>query len=90
MQLYARGIRERGIGFWETWYGELVLSSNSGIELLMAPVVVEKPFVTSSSVADELIALSKEKGKVLTIFHSMLLTLPFLLIFFLPEDLVAD
>lgn len=56
----------------------------------MAPVVVEKPFVTSSSVADELIALSKEKGKVLTIFHSMLLTLPFLLIFFLPEDLVAD
>jgi predicted dehydrogenase len=33
-------------------------------------VVVEKPFVTSSAEADKLIALSKEKGKVLTVFHS--------------------
>lgn len=33
-------------------------------------VVVEKPFVTTSSVADKLIALAKERGKVLTVFHN--------------------
>lgn len=33
-------------------------------------VVVEKPFVKTSEKADELIALAKEKNKVLTVFHS--------------------
>ncbi|KAL2132601.1 hypothetical protein VTI74DRAFT_3591 [Chaetomium olivicolor] len=33
-------------------------------------VVVEKPFVTSSAEADRLIALAKEKGKILTVFHN--------------------
>ncbi|SPO02200.1 related to dehydrogenases and related proteins [Cephalotrichum gorgonifer] len=33
-------------------------------------VVVEKPFVTTSKNADELIALANEKNKVLTVFHN--------------------
>ncbi|KAK4116850.1 NAD(P)-binding protein [Canariomyces notabilis] len=33
-------------------------------------VAVEKPFVTSSAEADRLIALAKEKGKILTVFHN--------------------
>lgn len=33
-------------------------------------VVVEKPFVKTSEKANELIALAKEKNKVLTVFHS--------------------
>ncbi|KXX79434.1 scyllo-inositol 2-dehydrogenase (NADP(+)) [Madurella mycetomatis] len=33
-------------------------------------VVVEKPFATSSAEADRLIALAKEKGKILTVFHN--------------------
>jgi predicted dehydrogenase len=33
-------------------------------------VVVEKPFVPTSAEADRLIALAKEKGKILTVFHS--------------------
>lgn len=38
--------------------------------LMSRTVVVEKPFVTSSAEADRLIALAKEKGKILTVFHS--------------------
>lgn len=38
-------------------------------------VVVEKPFVNTSAAADRLIALAKEKGKVLTVFHSMVMAL---------------
>lgn len=33
-------------------------------------VVVEKPFTTTSEEADELIALAKKKGKVLSVFHN--------------------
>lgn len=33
-------------------------------------VVVEKPFVPTSAEADMLIALAKEKRKILTVFHS--------------------
>ncbi|KAK4240454.1 hypothetical protein C8A03DRAFT_42067 [Achaetomium macrosporum] len=33
-------------------------------------VVVEKPFVPTSAEADRLIALAKEKGKILTVFHN--------------------
>lgn len=33
-------------------------------------VVVEKPFTPSSAEADELIALAKKQGKVLTVFHN--------------------
>ncbi|TDF98762.1 oxidoreductase [Paenibacillus piri] len=33
-------------------------------------VVVEKPFTTTSAEADELIALAKEQGKVLSVFHN--------------------
>ncbi|KAL2157985.1 hypothetical protein VTH06DRAFT_4794 [Thermothelomyces fergusii] len=33
-------------------------------------VVVEKPFVETSAEADRLIALAKEKGKILTVFHN--------------------
>lgn len=33
-------------------------------------VVVEKPFTTCSNEADELIALAKEQGKVLSVFHN--------------------
>ncbi len=36
----------------------------------MTVVVVEKPFVKTSAEADKLIALAKEKGKILTVFHS--------------------
>jgi len=39
-------------------------------ELIGFLVVVEKPFVTSSAKADELIQLAKEKNKILTVFHS--------------------
>jgi predicted dehydrogenase len=39
------------------------------------PVVVEKPFVATSSDADELIELAKAQGKVLTVFHSTRLAL---------------
>lgn len=35
-------------------------------------VVVEKPFVKTSAEADRLIALAKEKGVILTVFHSEL------------------
>jgi predicted dehydrogenase len=35
-------------------------------------VVVEKPFVPTSAEADRLIALAKEKGKILTVFQSQL------------------
>ncbi|AEO53677.1 hypothetical protein MYCTH_2295344 [Thermothelomyces thermophilus ATCC 42464] len=33
-------------------------------------VVVEKPFVNTSAEADRLIALAREKGKILTVFHN--------------------
>ncbi|KAL2255655.1 hypothetical protein VTK26DRAFT_2938 [Humicola hyalothermophila] len=33
-------------------------------------VVVEKPFVATSAEADRLIALAKEKGRILTVFHN--------------------
>lgn len=33
-------------------------------------VVVEKPFTNTSAAAEKLIALAKEKGKVLTVFQS--------------------
>lgn len=36
----------------------------------MTAVVVEKPFVNTSAEADRLIALAKEKGKILTVFQS--------------------
>jgi predicted dehydrogenase len=38
----------------------------------MPPVVVEKPFTDTSDVADKLIALAKTKGKLLSVFQSML------------------
>lgn len=38
--------------------------------LIETAVVVEKPFVNTSAEADRLIALAKEKGKILTVFHS--------------------
>jgi len=39
-------------------------------ELTPSIVVVEKPFVPTSDKAEKLVALAKEKGKVLTVFHS--------------------
>lgn len=33
-------------------------------------VVVEKPFVNASAEADKYIALAKQKGKILTVYHS--------------------
>lgn len=38
--------------------------------LILAVVVVEKPFTTSSEEADRLIALAKTKNKVLTVYQS--------------------
>jgi predicted dehydrogenase len=38
--------------------------------MLTFPVVVEKPFTNTSAAAEELIALAKEKGKILTVFQS--------------------
>lgn len=35
-----------------------------------SPVIVEKPFCPSSKECDELIALAKEKGKILTVFQN--------------------
>lgn len=43
--------------------------------LILAVVVVEKPFTTSSEEADRLIALAKTKNKVLTVYQSKLLPL---------------
>lgn len=34
-------------------------------------VVVEKPFTNTSAEADELIALAKEKGKILSVYHNL-------------------
>lgn len=56
-------------------YAELALKSGKNGELSIRAgtdpaVVVEKPFVTSSAEADRLIALQKETGKILTVFHS--------------------
>lgn len=41
-------------------------------------MVVEKPFVNTSAEADRLIALAKEKGKILTVFQSRLPSHPLL------------
>jgi predicted dehydrogenase len=38
-------------------------------------VVVEKPFTPTSKEADGLIALAKEKGKLITVYQSMILSL---------------
>lgn len=40
------------------------------MRLMKRKVVVEKPFVNTSAEADRFIALAKEKGKILTVFHS--------------------
>lgn len=38
--------------------------------MLTHVVVVEKPFTNSSAAAERLIALAKEKGRILTVFQS--------------------
>jgi predicted dehydrogenase len=43
---------------------------------MLTAVVVEKPFVNTSAEADRLIALAKEKGKILTVFQSQYITSP--------------
>jgi hypothetical protein len=55
---------------WDTQVLEAVRIVNEKSADSLTIVVVEKPFVTTSEKADELIALAKEKGKILTVFHS--------------------
>lgn len=52
-----------------------LLVLNQETDMLTA-VVVEKPFVNTSAEADRLIALAKEKGKILTVFQSQYTSLP--------------
>lgn len=59
----------------DTWvlFGGYILQTviSRLIKRLYVSVVVEKPFVNSSSEADRCIALAKQQGKILTIFQSV-------------------